>query len=401
MSAWRLDAGTMKKLLTLIILLWGCWGLSARAAEADSIRVSLMTCSPGSEIYALFGHTAIRVEVPSRQVDCVFNYGMFSFNTPNFILRFVTGETDYQLGVMPYGYFEYEYAERGSYVVQQELNLKPDEKARLLHILQTNYLPVNRTYRYNYFYDNCTTRARDKIEESIDGDVIYPVGSEVVTFRQIVHRYTDGHPWSEFGIDLCLGAEADRAIDIRAQMFAPFVMMAEADGAKIRQTDGAERPLVKSTRRVVDPPARPAEKEFPLSPMACACLLLALSLIVSWAEWRRGLSAWWFDLVLFALQGLAGCVVAFLFFFSVHPTVGSNYLLIILNPIPLFYLPWMIRKAVKRQKDGYHMGSAAVLTLFIVFWWLIPQKISPVILPLALSLLARSVTRLLVTRKTA
>ena len=401
MSAWRLDAGTMKKLLTLIILLWGCWGLSARAAEADSIRVSLMTCSPGSEIYALFGHTAIRVEVPSRQVDCVFNYGMFSFNTPNFILRFVTGETDYQLGVMPYGYFEYEYAERGSYVVQQELNLKPDEKARLLHILQTNYLPANRTYRYNYFYDNCTTRARDKIEESIDGDVIYPVGSEVVTFRQIVHRYTDGHPWSEFGIDLCLGAEADRAIDIRAQMFAPFVMMAEADGAKIRQTDGAERPLVKSTRRVVDPPACPAEKEFPLSPMACACLLLALSLIVSWAEWCRGLSAWWFDLVLFALQGLAGCVVAFLFFFSVHPTVGSNYLLIILNPIPLFYLPWMIRKAVKRQKDGYHMGSAAVLTLFIVFWWLIPQKISPVILPLALSLLVRSVTRLLVTRKTA
>lgn len=133
--------------------------------------------------------------------------------------------------------------------------------------------------------------------------------------------------------------------------------------------------------------------------MTCACLLLALSAVVSWAEWRHGMPSWWFDTLLFALQGLAGCIVAFLFFFSLHPTVGSNYLLIILNPIPLIYLPWMIYKSLKGRKDAYHVGSAVVLTLFIVFWWLIPQKITLVILPLALSLLMRSVTRILVTRK--
>ena len=389
----------MRKLYILLLLLLGWCQVPVRAAEADSIRISLMTCSPGSEIYALFGHTAIRVEVPAQHVDLVYNYGMFSFRTPNFIYRFVKGETDYELGIIPYPYFEDEYARRGSYVVQQELNLLPAEKERLLHILQTNYLPENRTYRYNYFYDNCTTRARDKIEESIDGKVVYPVGREAVTLRQIVHRFTAGHPWSEFGIDLCLGAEADRAVDMRTRMFAPFVMKAEADSAVIRQADGGIRPFVKATTRVVDPKARLLEEEFPLSPMTCACLVLALAVLVSWTEWRYRVAGWWLDILLFAMQGLGGCIIAFLFFFSVHPTVGSNYLLIILNPIPLVYLPWMVYKAVKRRRDVYHWGNAGVLTLFMVFWWLIPQKITLVIVPLALSLLLRSVTRLYVTRK--
>lgn len=389
----------MKKLLLIIILLAGIFSAKIQAQTNDSIRISLLTCSPGSEIYSLFGHTAIRIEVPSQKIDWVYNYGMFSFHTPNFIYRFVKGETDYQLGIMPYSYFEMEYDERGSYVVQQELNLLPEEKENLITILQENYLPQNRTYRYNYFYDNCTTRARDKIEECIDGKVVYPVSREAVTFRQIVHRFTRDFPWSEFGIDLCLGSEADKAIDLRAQMFSPFVTMHAVDSAVIKTPDGSVRPLVKNTSRIVDPIPHPHEKEFPLSPMACALIVLALSLCISVLELRYRFATWWFDMILFGLQGIAGCIIAFLFFFSIHPTVGSNYLLIILNPIPLIYLPWMIYKSVKRKKDSYHIGNIAVLTLFIVFWWLIPQKITLVILPLALSLLVRSMARIIVTRK--
>lgn len=390
----------MKKLFTLFLWLSALFSVSPMCAmELDSVRISLMTCSPGNEVYSLYGHTALRVEIPSQHIDWVYNYGMFSFRTPNFIYRFVKGETDYQLGVMDYAYFEAEYAERGSYVVQQELNLLPDEKMRLLQILQTNYLPQNRTYRYNYFYDNCTTRARDKVEESINGKVIYPVERDAVTFREIVHRFTKEHPWAEFGVDLCLGSEADKAIDTHAQMFAPFVMMKEADGAVIRSSAGVERPLVRQTERVVDPEPHAIEKEFPLSPIACVCVLLALTAAVSFVEWRYHFSAWWLDALLFGAQGLAGCVIAFLFFFSVHPTVGSNYLLIIFNPIPLVYLPWLLYKAVKRKKDLYHIYNVCVLTLFIVFWWLIPQKITLVVLPLALSLLLRSLTRLVVARK--
>ena len=152
----------------------------------------MLTCEPGTEIYALFGHTALRFEDPSRDIDWVFNYGVFSFNTPNFVYRFVKGETDYQLGIVPFRYFEAEYAMRGSSVYQQTLNLKPDEKLRLWHLLEENYLPQNRVYRYNFFYDNCTTRARDRIEQCIDGKIEYPEAPGGLSFRDIVHQYTEG-----------------------------------------------------------------------------------------------------------------------------------------------------------------------------------------------------------------
>lgn len=395
----------MKRSFFLLITGLLC-ALSVRAQSNDSIRISLMTCSPGQAIYELFGHTAIRVEIPARKVDIVFNYGLFSFNAPNFLYRFVKGETDYQLGVIPYVYFAPEYARRGSYVIEQELNLTSPERERLLALLDANYRPENRVYRYNYFYDNCTTRARDKIEESIDGRVIYPVpGSDrpnnvlSVTYREMVHQYTQGHSWDEFGIDLCLGAEADQPIDIRQQMFAPFFLMEEMDDAVIRAADGSERPLVTRTLRVVEPSETVEMKDTWLTPMICALFVLVVSIGLSLWEWYSHRKAWWFDILLFGLQGLTGCIIAFLFFFSIHPTVGSNYLLIFLNPIPLFYLPRMIYLEIKRRRDIYHVCSTATLTLFIVFWWLIPQKISLVMLPLALSLLVRSVTQLYITRK--
>ena len=154
----------------------------------DSIRFSLLTCEPGDEIYALFGHTALRYQNFTDKTDVVFNYGMFSFRTPNFIYRFVKGETDYQLGITPYPYFESEYAMRGSSVYQQELNLTADEKRCLLNRLKENYRPENRIYRYNYFYDNCTTRARDQIEQSIRGKVVYPGEATAHSFRSIILR---------------------------------------------------------------------------------------------------------------------------------------------------------------------------------------------------------------------
>ena len=152
-----------------LLIIWG--SMLSYAQKRDSIQFSLLTCSPGTEIYSLFGHTAIRYQNYTQNKDIVFNYGMFSFSSPNFIYRFVKGETDYQLGVNDFRSFEAEYMFRGSSVYQQILNLTYEEKLKLQNLLFTNYLPQNRVYRYNYFYDNCTTRARDQIEKCIDGDV--------------------------------------------------------------------------------------------------------------------------------------------------------------------------------------------------------------------------------------
>lgn len=370
-------------------LFWMVGVMPVCASSLDSVRISLLTCAPGTEIYALFGHSAIRYENPSQKQDWVFNYGMFSFSEPNFVMRFVKGETDYQLGVVPYAHFEAEYALRGSSVYQQVLNLTDDEKVRLVRLLQENYLPANRVYRYNYFYDNCTTRARDKIEESIDGQVVYTDTASSVTYRDIIHEFTEGSEWSEFGIDLCLGADADKRAGVRGQMFAPFYMKAMASEAAIHRVDTVV-PLVIEEFKVVEA-SREDEAAFPLSPLACGMLLLAVTcLVVGWGV-RKGRISWIWDALLFGLQGLGGVVISFLFFFSLHPTVGSNWLIMMFNPLPLFYLPYMIYKGIKGQKDCFHWLNAVLLTSFMILMPFVGQKFNLTVVPLALSLILTSI----------
>ena len=359
--------------LTALLPMW--------SSPMDSVRISLLTCAPGSEIYALFGHSAIRYENPEKDQDWVFNYGMFSFKEPNFVMRFVKGETDYQLGVVPFRYFETEYALRGSSVYQQVLNLTS--------LLEENYLPSNRVYRYNYFYDNCTTRARDKVEESIQGKVVYPETEKEVSFRDIIHEFTAGSEWGEFGIDLCLGSEADEPIDERKQMFAPFYMMEAARGAMIHRADTVV-PLVLEEFKVVDAVLED-EPAFPLSPMTCAMgLLVATAFVVGWGI-RKGRPCLAWNVLMFFLQGLGGCIVAFLFFFSLHPTVGSNWLLMLFHPLALFYLPIMIYRGIKGKKDPYHWLNVVLLTSFMILMPFISQEFNLTVLPLALSLLLVSV----------
>lgn len=389
----------MSRLKYFIFCLFMGVAFSVQSQSTDSIRFSLLTCAPGTEIYSLFGHTAIRYENYTRRIDVVFNYGMFSFNTPNFIFRFVAGETDYQLGITPYSYFEAEYAMRGSSVYQQVLNLTQSEKERLLTILENNYLPENRIYRYNYFYDNCTTRARDKIEECIEGKVVYPDSLSGKSYRSIVHEFTAGSPWDEFGIDLCLGAEADKEINKRQQMFSPFYMKYYASNAYIVDAGGTRRPLILDETKIVDVEPDEVQPGFVLSPLMCGALFLALCVVMAWRQWKTQRIWWGWDIVLYGLQGLAGCIIAFLFFFSVHPTVGSNWLLILFNPIPLLYLPFMVYKAVKRKKDYYHVGNMVYLTLFITILPFCGQEFNLTVLPLALGLLVTSASHVLVWNK--
>ena len=340
----------------------------------DSIRLSLLTSALGEEIYSLFGHTAIRYEDPANGGDAVFNYGLFSFNTPNFIFRFSLGETDYQLGATDYAHFAAEYAFDGRSVWQQTLNLSKEEKAELIRLLQENYRPENRVYRYNFFYDNCATRPRDKIEESIIGKVIYPSESQdgSRSFRDIVHQYCKGHPWARFGIDLCIGSEADRPITQRQMMFAPFYLMDAFAGAQIAN-DSIQRPLVSDKALIVDAVSDEEEGGWMPTPLQCSLLLFILTAAATIYSLRKRTGLWGVELVLFGTAGIVGCVLAFLALFSEHPAVSSNFLLLVFHPGQLLFLPYIIYCVRKGKKCWYLTLNLIVLTLFIVLFPLIPQ----------------------------
>ena len=263
----------------------------------DSIRISLLTCASGEEIYSLFGHTAIRYENYTRGIDAVFNYGIFNFNAPNFILRFALGETDYQLGVTDYERFaaEYYYLERD--VWQQELNLTPAEKKKLVALLEENYRPENRVYRYNFFYDNCATRPRDLIEKSIDGTLQYADNmtdtNTGTSFRDLLHKYSKGHPWSRFGMDLCMGSQADKPISRRLMMFVPFYVQDYFNTARIIGSDKQVRPLVLNEEKIIttgmEETGQPSEGFTPLQAALLLFILTAAATLygfwVEWTEW--------------------------------------------------------------------------------------------------------------------
>lgn len=369
-------------------------------ATEDSIRFSLLTCGAGEEIYSLFGHTAIRYENFTRGIDAVFNYGIFSFNTPNFILRFTLGETDYQLGVTSYKQFAYEYTWTGRDVWQQTLNLNAEEKKKLLALLEENYLPQNRIYRYNFFYDNCATRPRDQIERAVQGTLEYVDDMTSfqtgISFRDIVHQYTIGHSWARFGIDLCLGSQADKDISRRQMMFAPFYLKDFLAKAQLKNAQGMERPLVSSEDHIIQSPQQTSTEEAP-SPLQTAFLLFTIVTIATAYGIYRRKSLWLLDLLLFLAAGVAGCILAFLASFSQHPAVSPNYLLFLFHPLHLLCLPWMIKRVRKKEKSIYMWANITVLTFFILLWGIIPQEFNLAVLPLALSLWIRSASNLYLT----
>src|SRR5690554_241502 len=203
----------MKKIILIIVplfLILFTQTTNAQVQLHDSAKVSLFTSSPWhGAVYALFGHTAIRVQDDSVGVDVVYNYGYFDSSQPDFMYNFIRGKTDYVLGVTTFDEFMFEYGFKGQQVYEQTLNLTLHEKQQLFNALYINSLPENMRYRYNYFYDNCATRPRDMIEEYINGTIVYQPTSKTQSFRDLLHECTVEHKWTKFGIDLMVGSHSD------------------------------------------------------------------------------------------------------------------------------------------------------------------------------------------------
>lgn len=369
---------------------------------ADSLRVSLLTCSPGKEIFELYGHTALRVTnltkesdltQNNRTNDLVFNFGVFSFNQPHFIARFIKGDTDYTMDAVPFDVFLKSYFRDGRHVEEQILNLNQAESHRLLQALMNLWTQENWSYRYNFFKDNCTTRARDIIEQAMDGHIVYAPSdkNKAISYRSIVHEYTADSPWDEIGQDILLGAEADEPIDGRAQQFVPYHLKKAFSKANIQRADGTCLPLVQQElQHVSDTAAVPAARH--ISPTVIAILWLLITAGIVALRWKKKDTGylWFYDALPLLLQGCMGVIIAYLFLFSSHPTVNSNWLLIIFNPIPLLYLPVALTKAKKRKKDYYHAIAAVILLAFCLFAGIIPQDIPTTIILLAWNLLILS-----------
>ncbi len=391
--------------LIAVCLLWMSSPLRAQVQLNDSARVSLLTASPwNGALYALFGHTAIRIEDDSTGIDLVYNYGFFDSSQPGFIYNFVRGKTDYILGVTTFADFLYEYSAKGQQVAEQQLNFTPVEKQLFYNALYENALPENREYRYNYFYDNCSTRPRDMVEQYSSGVILYPDTTLSQSYRDLLHEALVNYPWYRFGIDLLIGTEADRTINVREEMFMPSYLMDSFEEAVIRKNDSLTVPLVQHTEVLLshDHNRNGISEQSVFTPMVTACTLLLISLIISLTQvvkMSRGRLSRIFDTTLFGLTGVGGVIIFFLMYFSSHPATNPNWNLIWLHPLALVVTPFFWVKSARRSVYFYHFINFALLTLFLLCWWFIPQQLPLATIPFSMSLWVRSATNIHLDRK--
>ena len=336
--AEKMKKGLLYIVLTFILSVVNATVGAQSMTNPDRIQISLLTCSPGKEVWAQYGHTAIRYYDKESGEDLAINYGIFSLDQTYFIPRFVLGMTDYRMGVQPMDMFLAQYSYEGRGVVEQVLNLSAEDKEVIYKALQENMKPENVVYRYNYFFDNCTTRARDMLVNHLHGKVVYPPAEEDATFRSMIHKWNNKYEWSQFGEDLLLGVNADRKTTKSEQQFLPENLRSDFDKARYNG-----KPLVKETNVLLDAETEVAEPVFPLSPLSVALIFAVISLVMMLFSYRRQQVYWAWDLALMLTSGLMG-IIFFVMIFSQHPCVSLNFILLFFNPLPLFFLYSTIKK---------------------------------------------------------
>ena len=332
----------------------------------DSLEISLLTCYPGNEIYSYYGHTAIRVTDAARGSDMVVNYGVFSFNQPNFITKFIFGLTDYEMGIISFKDFQAEYSYSHRPVIQQVLNLTGEEKQNIMKALAENYTTAARIYRYNFLYMNCTTKAKNILINNLNGKVEYTNSQErYPSYREMLHQCNKEHRWASFGNDMLLGVKADLPTNQEEQAFLPFNLMNDFNHAVVIDRTGQRRPLVKSTFMVIDTPSHATTTDSCPTPSTCAWIVAMAVVAVCGIEAYSKKRFWLFDTVGMLLMGCAGVLIVAMFF-SQHPTTSTNLQVLLLNPLPLVFIYRTTKRGIRREKEVYWRYAAMAVAVFLL-----------------------------------
>ncbi|MEM7656569.1 MAG: DUF4105 domain-containing protein [Bacteroidota bacterium] len=358
---------------------------------SPSAQISLMTCAPGEDLYSAFGHSAVRVYDSERGIDSIYNYGTFDFDPPGFYVDFVKGKLNYRLNRESYRMFDriYRYFER-SYQAQ-ELNLTYDQKVATYQFLENNAKPENAYYLYDFFYDNCATRIRDLMVEILGDSLRYHQPHQVgdSTLRDILDQYIEMRAWSDFGIDLALGAVIDDATTPWIQMFHPDYLAWEFAKAEVYR-NGSWQPLVQQTYPIyTDDPAFSPTPWY-LHPWFLFGLILLTVAAFTWLRRSQQPTRLVGDGILFSLAGLGGLVLFLLTFATDHTATAANWNLFWLIPTHLVAAIWLFRSKRPAWLRWYFGASAGIIVLLLLCWTILPQALSTQGLPLMLLLLLRS-----------
>jgi len=355
--------------------------------------VSILTCDPGRDVYSMYGHTAIRITDPVQKLDIVFNYGLFSFESPNFIYRFAKGQTDYLMGGEKFSSFLPQYEEERRSVYEQVLNLPTQGKSLLFQALLENARPENRGYRYNFFMDNCATRVRDMIERNAGVKIRFTDNHPTETYRDLIKKFHHSFRWIDMGIDLLVGKKADQPVSAYGQMFLPEYLMDQFSKAEIT-AEGKAQPLVLETRTLKEFPNSKLHSDLPWPSFFFGFLFLIIAGF-SVRNFLRKTKTDWLDYWLFAITGFAGLIIGWFTLYSEHPAMSPNFNLLWAFPLNLiFAVVWKVDKWRKYTRNYFYLTGVLLLLSLVM-----GQQFNPAVYYIELTLLVRIAVNLIPDKK--
>jgi len=376
--------------IALVFIVLSFFVSSNTFSQDDSchLRISILTCAPGEELYSTFGHSAIRVTDSVSHNDIVYNYGTFNFDEPGFYTKFIRGKLSFYLSTDDFESFIEEYREEKRDITEQVLNLTCAEKYNVVMLLQANMLPANRTYKYDFTFDNCTTRLRDLIEKSADTSIHFiNVLHTKKSFRDLIYKYLDKNDkqWSKLGIDILLGKPTDAVMKPREVMFLPDYLLETFDSTTIDS-----RQLVMKKQQILDLNIPPVKVNYFTHPLFIFSCIFALIVLLSFSKnsvIKRVLIA--FDGFMFFITGLLGILLIFMWFGTDHLMCKDNLNLLWAWPtniIAAFYI-----HSKKRPGTKYFMIYAIFNLVLFGCWFFLPQHLNPSLIPVIAILIFRSI----------
>ncbi len=380
----------MKKILLIISLFILVCQSEAKSQPLSDTTVYLITCGQGTDTYSIYGHSAIRIYIPKNSSDMVYNWGVFDFSTPNFAWKFAKGRLDYYVGEEPLKDFLGEYIIEQRYVYSQRMNINPEETKKLVSLIYENLKPENRKYKYDFFYDNCSTRIRDIIEKAVGVKLLYPPieTGEMPTFRNMVSKYQYPYQWLQFGIDLIMGVPSDKKASYRDRMFLPIDMQKELSEAVVNRS-GKMIPLLQNPQIILDFPTPKMRQNFFNSPVFLFTLVLILIIIMSvWLKNSRVINI--IDIILFSIFSILAILMIFFGYFTDHVQMKLNLNILWLNPIILICLIYLI---LKREGQIWFRILFYISLSFLILHFILPQDFEISFLPLVMIILIRSLFR--------
>lgn len=357
-------------------------------SQTDSchLRVSLLTCSAGEELYSTFGHSALRVTDSVTNEDIVYNYGTFNFDEPGFYTKFIRGKLMYYISTEDFSSFKQTYQQDKRNMIEQVLNLSCNEKQKMVSLLQQNLMAENKFYKYDFLFDNCTTRLRDLLEKSADTTIHFkPVINKPATFRQFIFEYMDynDNQWGKFGMNLLLGNKTDAIMNNRQTMFLPDYLMRGFDKGTI-----GSKQIVSSTNKILDLPIEIKKTSFFTHPLFIFSVLFLGVALMSFSK-NNSIQKLLFGLdgFIFFIVGFIGCLIVFMWFGTNHIVCRNNYN--ILWALPTHVAAAFLINSKKRWAKKYFLVTSIFNLLVLLAWFFLPQQMNISFIPIVLILIVR------------